>query len=220
MAFPPDVIAFDVVGSLFSLASLEPLLVDAGAAPATAERWFERVLAEGFALTAAGDYRCFADVAGVTLESMLPAAPPHVRKAVLAGLGELEPYVDSGPAMGRAVQGARVIVVSNGTLASTQQVLERGGLDIFVETVVSVEDVGAWKPAPAVYLQAADAAHVPVDGLAMVTAHPWDVHGARRAGLTTGWCNRDATGYPAIFEPAEVEGPELLSTVEALLALR
>ena len=43
MAFPPDVIAFDVVGSLFSLASLEPLLVDAGATPPAAARWFARV---------------------------------------------------------------------------------------------------------------------------------------------------------------------------------
>jgi len=220
MPVPPDVIAFDVMGTLVSLESLEPLLVEAGAPPPAVDGWFRRVLADGFALTAAGDYRCFADVAGATLDAVLPDAPAHLKKAVLAGLADLEPYVDSAPAMGRAVQGARVIVISNGSAASTQQLLERGGLDAFVEAVVSVEEVGAWKPAPDPYLRAAEAVDVPVERLAMATAHPWDVHGAQRSGLSTGWCNRSGVDtFPATFEPADVEGPQLLSVVEGLLSL-
>jgi hypothetical protein len=49
---PPEVIAFDVVGTLFSLASLEPLLAAAGGDASTLDTWWSQLLADGFALTA------------------------------------------------------------------------------------------------------------------------------------------------------------------------
>ncbi len=219
MAIQPDVIAFDVVETLFSLSSLEPLLAAAGGEASTLDRWFRRLLGEGFALTAAGDYRSFSDVARAGLHAVLPHAHSHDLDAVMAGLTELEAHPDSAPAMGRSVEGARVIVVTNGSARSTQKLLERGGLDAFVEAVVSVTDVKAWKPAVAPYLQAASVVGVPPERVAVATVHPWDVHGAHRAGLTTGWCNRDKGSYPPIFQAADVEGPELLSVVEGLFSL-
>lgn len=219
MAFPPDVIAFDVIETLFSLRSLDPLVAAAGGEPSTLELWFRRLLGDGLALTAAGDYRSFSDVAKAALHGVLPHAHEADLGAVLAGLTALDAHPDSAPAMGRAVQGARVIVVTNGSARSTQKLLERGGLDAFVEEVVSVSDVKAWKPAAAPYLHAASVAGVPPEALAIATVHPWDVHGARKAGLTTGWCDRTGLHYPETFARADVKGPELLSVVEALLAL-
>jgi len=219
MAGPPDVIAFDVIETLFSLSSLEPLLIAAGGEPSALDRWFRHLLADGFALTAAGDYRSFTDVARAALRAVLPHAHDHDLEVVLGGLVELEAHPDSAPAMGRSVEGARVIVVSNGSATSTQKLLERGGLDAFVEAVVSVTDVKAWKPAAAPYLRAASVVEVPPERVALASVHPWDVHGARQAGLSTGWCNRDSQAFPASFHRADVEGPELLSVVEALFGL-
>jgi len=219
MAGPPDVIAFDVIGTLFSLASLEPLLAAAGGAPSTLELWFDRLLGEGFALTAAGDYRSFSDVARASLRTVLPDVHSRDLEAVLAGLTDLDAHPDSAPAMGRTVEGARVVVLTNGSARSTSALLERGGLDAFVDTVVSVADAKAWKPAAAPYLHAASVIDVPPERVAMATVHPWDVHGARRAGLTTGWCNRDGRRYPATFHTADAQGPELLSVVEGLFGL-
>jgi len=219
MAGPPDVIAFDVVETLFSLSSLEPLLIAAGGEPSTLDRWFRQLLGDGFALTAAGDYRSFSDVARAGLRAVLPQAHDHDIDVVLAGLTELEAHPDSAPAMGRSVEGARVIVITNGSARSTQKLLARGGLDAFVDTVVSVTDVKAWKPAAAPYLHAASVLGVPPELLALATVHPWDVHGAHLAGLTTGWCNRDGHRFPATFHGADVEGPELLGVVERLFGL-
>jgi len=219
MPQPPEVIAFDVMETLFSLRSLEPLLSAAGGGSTTLDLWFGHLLGDGFALTAAGDYRSFADVARASLRDVLPLAHAHDLDAVLAGLTELEAHPDSAPAMGRTVEGARVIVVTNGSARSTQKLLERGGLDAFVDEVVSVTDVKAWKPATAPYLHAATVAGVPPERMALATAHPWDVHGAHRAGLTTGWCNRDGRAFPATFTGADVEGPQLLAVVEGLFTL-
>jgi 2-haloacid dehalogenase len=219
MVVPPDVVAFDVIDTLFSLASLEPALVAAGGGPSTLELWFRRLLADGFALTAAGDYRSFSDVAKASLRSVLPDAHDNDLDAVVAGFTELDAHPDSAPAMGRAVEGARVVVVTNGSARSTRVLLERSGLDAFVDSVVSVADTKAWKPTAAPYLHAAAVVDVPPERLAVATVHPWDVHGAYRAGLSTGWCNRDGRRYPAIFHAADVHGPELLSVVEGLLGL-
>ena len=34
----------------------------------------------------------------------------------------------------------------------------------------------------------------------LVAAHPWDIHGASRAGLRTAWLNRTGTPYPDYFD--------------------
>jgi 2-haloacid dehalogenase len=33
----------------------------------------------------------------------------------------------------------------------------------------------------------------------LVAAHPWDIDGAARAGLSTAWVNRGGRPYPAYF---------------------
>ena len=87
----------------------------------------------------------------------------------MSGFAELDAHPDSGPAMGRAVQGARVIVLANAGVAVTCKLLERARLDAFVEAVVSADDAGAWKPAADAYLHAAEVAGVPPERLALVS---------------------------------------------------
>lgn len=215
----PDVIAFDVVGTLFSLAPLEPLLVAAGGDASSLGLWFARLLADGFALTAAREYQPFRDVAKASLKGVLPKASATARDRVLAGLAKLDACPDSGPAMGRAVLNARVIVVTNASADSTRKLLARGGLDAFVDTVVSADDVRRWKPGSDPYAYAAAALDVPLDRLAMATAHPWDVLGARKSGLVTGWCNRQGGAFPTLFGRPDVTGANLLDVVEGFFAL-
>ena len=216
---PPFVIGFDVVGTLFSLASLEPLVVKAGGDASTLALWSSRLLADGFALTAARDYRSFREVAKASLRALLPRAKAAARDRVVAGLAELEPHPDAGPAMALAAMDARVIVVTNGGADGTRALLARGQLDTFVEAIVSADDVRAWKPKADVYSLAAATVGEPAERLAMVTVHPWDVLGARRSGQVTGWCNREGGTFPATFGRADVTGATLVDVVEGLFAL-
>ncbi len=52
-----------------------------------------------------------------------------------------------------------------------------------------------------------------------MAVHSWDVHGAARAGLTTGWCSRREGRPVAGLQPADVSGDDLVEVVEGLLAL-
>src|ERR671912_191567 len=79
---------------------------------------------------------------------------------------------------------------TDGAAATTTALLERTGLNALVARVISIDEVHAWKPAPAPYLRAADVLGVEPRRLALVAVHSWDVHGAHRAGLVTGWSSR------------------------------
>jgi len=216
----PEVIAFDVIGTLFSLAALEPLAAAAGGDASTVGRWFTQLVADGSSLTAAREYQPFRDVAKCSLRQVLPAAKAAARDKVLAGLAKLDVYPDAGAAMGRVVMAGRVVVISNAGADATRKLLARGGLDAFVDAVVSAEDVKQWKPGSDPYAFAAATQDVPLERMAMVTVHPWDVLGAHKSGLVTGWCNRSGDTFPAPFGAPDVTGKNLLDVVERLLVLR
>jgi 2-haloacid dehalogenase len=217
---PPEVIAFDVVGTLFSLASLQPLLTAAGGDAATLDTWVSRLHADGLALTAARDYQPFRDVAKASLRTVLPASKAAARDRVVTAMNKLDVHPDSGPAMGRTIMNARVAVISNTSTDNIRKLMAKGGLDAFVETMVSAEDVQEWKPASDPYALAADQQGVPLQRMAMVSVHPWDILGAKKAGLVTGWCNRNGAVFPTTFGKPDVTGVNLVDVVEKLFALR
>lgn len=83
----------------------------------------------------------------------------------------------------------------------------------------SVDDVGVWKPHPAVYRQVADSCGREPGAVALVAVQAWDIHGAGSAGLVTGWAPRLEGRYAASFRPPDGQGEDLLEVVEGLLAL-
>ncbi|MGH9183901.1 MAG: haloacid dehalogenase type II [Acidimicrobiales bacterium] len=216
----PLAIAFDVVGTLFSLRAVRARLAGQGGDGATFDLWFARLLRDAFALTAAGSYRPFRDVAGSSLRAVLPSGTDELVDHVLAGFGELEPEPDAEPAMRLAVEdGVRVLTLTNGGADTTAALLARAGLDRLVEHQVSVEAVSTFKPAAAPYRHAASLAGVEPDRLALVAAHAWDVHGARQAGLVTGWVARAEGSFPPAFDRPDVIAPDLAAVTRALIDL-
>ena len=55
--------------------------------------------------------------------------------------------------------------------------------------------------------------------IALVAAHDWDCHGAKRAGLITGFVTRKSGGFGALFEPPDVVGEDLTEVAARLLAM-
>lgn len=213
----PDVVAFDVVETLFSLApvgdALEPLGV-------SLDLFFARLLRDGLALTTAGSARPFQAVARAALAALAPKAGDAVRDTALDAFGRLPAHPDAEPALRTLAESdVRVVTLTNGGADSTATLLQASGLDRYVERVVSVEEAGAWKPAAAPYRHLAEVVGHPPAQIALVAVHSWDTHGAHAAGLTTGWCSRLEGAYPAIFAPSDVVGSDLVAVADGLLAL-
>jgi len=217
----PDVVIFDVVETLATLDTVQTHLAEVGLLPGLLPIWFTRVLRDAMALTLAGDYRGFADVAASALHAETRGALTDAQvEAVVAGFGNLTPQPDAVTAVQAAAEaGARVFTLSNGAADATRSFLDRAGLTASVERVLSIDQARAWKPARAPYELAVDATGVPAERVALVAVHSWDIHGAHAAGLTTGWCPRLEGEPTRAFTPADVSAATLDGVVDALMAL-
>lgn len=217
----PSVVAFDVVQTLMSLAPLGGRFTAIGLPADTVQHWFDRLLREGMALTLAGDYATFPEVAASALRSVAgQEVGDDSVDHVLAGFGELPAHADAEPAMRLlADAGITQVCLTNGAARTTEGFLERTGLRGYVEQVISVEDVRRWKPSPEVYAYALRCVRTPAVEVALVAVHAFDCHGARRAGMTTGWASRLEQEYPSAFERADITGDDLAEVARGLIAL-
>jgi 2-haloacid dehalogenase len=220
----PAAIVFDVIETLFPLDPLKPRLAALGLASGELELLFTRILRDAFALSAAGRWRTFREVASGSLEVLLAqrglSPRPDERDAVLDAFASLEPAPDAAPAL-RLVERAELpaATLSNGGVAATRVLLERAGLGDLVSQVLGVDEIRRYKPGPEIYRHAAEALGFPPERLALVAVHAWDCEGAKQVGFVTGWSSRLERKYHPAMAPPDVTGPDLVSVVEGLLSL-
>ena len=201
----PSVLVFDVNETLSDLSPLGARFVEVGASASTAPLWFASTLRDGFALTAAGQNPSFAEVAQGLLatllsESMLNRSVEDAVRLIMDGFRSLELHPDVASGVRRLHEdGHRLVTLSNGPVSVAERLLEGATGDCF-ERFLSVEDAGAWKPSPRAYAHALEVCEVPAEEALLVAVHPWDVDGARRAGLRAAWVNRSGAPWPEVFE--------------------
>jgi 2-haloacid dehalogenase len=206
-----ELVAFDVNETLVSLRPVSERL------PSGAfEVWFARILRDGFALAATGRYAPFGELASSHLEVVAPEADA---KETLGEFRRLEAYPDVRPAFERLrSEGIRIVTLTNGHVETVEAILAHNGLDDYVERCFSADEVRAWKPRPEPYELVAGATRMDPSRIALVAAHSWDVHGAKLAGLQTGWCSRLEGSFGHGFVEPDVFGEDLVEVVEGLLA--
>lgn len=220
----PSVVVFDVNETLFSLGLVRDTFTEAGLGAEAVPLWFARVLRDGIALAATGDYRAFRDLAAGALEALLReqgrGEDPELVLRVLARFRHLRPHPDVQPAFARLhAEGVRIVTLTNGHADTVGAMLGGAGLDGYVEACLSVDEPGLWKPRPEPYHYAAARCAVEPAAVALVAVHSWDIHGANRAGLVTGYCPRLEGAFVEGFVPPDVTGDTLVEVVDALLAL-
>lgn len=220
----PSVIVFDVNETLSDMAPMASRFTEVGAPGLLATAWFAAVLRDGFALTAAGGREPFARIARGTLDTMLAGASlnrpvPEAADHILAGFSDLgvHPDVPDGVRLLRE-GGLRLVTLSNGSADVAEKLLTKAGIRREFERLLSVEDAPAWKPATAAYAYATRACSVPAGQMLLIAVHPWDIHGARQAGMRTGWIARRAAPYPGYFSAPDLQAPGLGALARQILA--
>lgn len=220
----PRVVVLDVNETLSDLAPLRERFVEVGADEGLAATWFAAVLREGMALAAVGQQAAFADIGAHVLDLLLPADLTLQRAAavdhVLAAFSALSVHPDVPDGL-RALreQGLRVVTLSNGAASVAQGLLERAGVLDLVEATLSVADAGVWKPAAAAYAHAVQWSGEPAGSHLLVAVHPWDVHGAQRAGWSGAWVDRaGATPYPGYLDAPALRVRDLTDLAARLAA--
>ncbi len=126
----------------------------------------------------------------------------------------LDPFQDAEPSLIELQRrGQRLAILSNGSPAMLDAVLRASGLARCFEQVISVEEVGIFKPSRRVYRHAQQVLKFasPHD-VCFISANSWDAKAAASFGFQAAWINR--SGGPADCIPG---APAL--ELESLVAL-
>lgn len=219
----PELLVLDVNETLSDLTALGPRFRDVGVDPLLGPTWFASVLRDGFALTVTGQRPLFADLAAEVLAGTLTGRVDDTDAAVahvMAGFAELPVHPDVVEGLRSLHQlGLRLVTLSNGSTGVARGLLERNGIEDLFETLLSVEQAPAWKPATAAYESALTATGCAANRAMLVAVHPWDLHGAHQAGLGTAWVNRSVAAYPAHFAAPDLEATSLVDLAAQLGAV-
>jgi 2-haloacid dehalogenase len=86
--------------------------------------------------------------------------------------------------------GLRTAILSNGTPRMLEAAVNGAKLGELIDTILSVEEVGVYKPHPKVYQLAVDRLSVPASEIAFQSCNAWDAHAASAFGMQVVWCNR------------------------------
>ncbi|MFI2644309.1 haloacid dehalogenase type II [Streptomyces sp. NPDC018610] len=223
----PPVLVFDVNETLSDLTPLRGRFEDIGAPGHLLPTWFAGVLRDGFALTAAGAYADFADVAHDGVRALLSglegwagddeAAARHI----LDGFADLDVHPDVPDGVRQLSEaGYRLTAMTNGSVTLTERLLDKAGVLDRFESLWDVSGPRRWKPAPAAYRYAVERAGVRPDQALLIAAHPWDTDGARRAGLHGAWLRRGASVYPKTMTPPRYGARDLRELADVLTSER
>lgn len=220
----PSVIVFDVNETLSDMAPMQGRFEAVGLAGHLAATWFAGLLRDGFALTVTGANPAFAQLGEESLHGLLDGLGTDVDAAaaqVMFGFTQLPVHADVVDGI-RALQalGLRLVTLSNGSTAVAEGLLERNGLRDAFDTLLSVQDAPAWKPAASAYQHALNTCRIPATDAMLVAVHPWDIHGAHEAGLRTAWINRTGGRYPRTMHLPDLQADSLTGLAQQLSSAR
>lgn len=99
--------------------------------------------------------------------------------------------------------GLKLAILSNGSPAMLRPLLANAGLLGTIRTVISVDGLGTYKPAPAVYRRAVSKLRLPRNAIGFVSSNCWDACGAKSFGLTSFWINRSNAPLDELGAPPD-----------------
>jgi len=218
----PSVIVFDVNETLSDMSPMGQRFVEVGAPAHLAKLWFATLLRDGFALTAAGDNGTFAGIGAEVLRGLFTGMElnrdidPAVQH-VIAGFSRLGLHRDVVAGV-KALHAAgyRLVTLTNGSTQVAEKLLTDAEIRNNFDLLLSVEDAPVWKPGKASYDYAASVCGTTPEQMLLVAVHPWDIHGASRAGIATAWINRAGGQYPDYFQAPDHAVSALPDLVPAL----
>ncbi len=191
-------LVFDAYGTLFDVHSVlrrcESFFPGRGAA--LSQLWRAKQLEYTWQRSLMGRYAPFSTVTREALayacEALALELTAERMEALMGEYNMLTPFPDVEPTLARFASFKKAIL-SNGSPDMLAPLVENSGLKF--EAVLSVDAVGAFKPAPEVYELAVSRLDLAREEIGFVSSNCWDALGAKSFGFTAFWINR--AGAPA-----------------------
>ena len=186
-------VVFDAYGTLFDVGALAWTLLG-DRADAVGEVWRRKQLEYSWVRSLMGRHADFAQVTAEALDFALAAngiGDPQLATQLLAAYRSLPAYGDA-PAALAALRASRwrTAILSNGSPEMLAAAVAHARLESALDMVLSVEDVGVFKPHPKVYGLASQRLDLAPAEICFVSANGWDAAGAAAFGFVVVWLDR------------------------------
>ncbi|MCP4330847.1 MAG: haloacid dehalogenase type II [Alphaproteobacteria bacterium] len=141
-----------------------------------------------------GDYVNFWQVTGDGLDyafAELGLDDPGLRAKLMQLYMNLDAYPEVKPMLERLKAGGmKTAILSNGTPEMLDSAVANAGIGDLLDDILSVEDVGIYKPHPSVYQLAVDRLDVKPKEVCFQSSNSWDAVAAAFFGFRVVWINR------------------------------
>jgi len=187
---------FDAYGTLFDVFSVADGVRKAvgDKADTVTAMWRQKQLEYSWLRSLMGAHADFWQVTREALDFALSAAgndDPALRDRLLDLYLDLAPYPEVSSVLAALKKaGLKRAILSNGAPAMLEAAVASARLGGLLDAVLSVEDVGIFKPAPAVYRLATERFGCAPADICFMSSNAWDAAGAAHFGFRVVWVNR------------------------------
>ena len=187
---------FDAYGTLFDVAAAAR---SCGAelgekSSALSSLWREKQLQYTWLRALQGRHADFWQVTGEALDFALETlhiTRSGLRERLLNLYLTLDAFPEVPDTLARLKQaGMRTAILSNGSPPMLKAAVHGAQINHLLDAVLSVEEVGIYKPHPRVYQLAVDRLGLEAGAIAFQSANAWDAYAASAFGMRVVWCNR------------------------------
>lgn len=138
----------------------------------------------------------------------------QIKSKLMQKYRSLEAFADAAPALASLKEkGVSLHAFSNGMAEDIAELLHRAGLDDKILSIVSVDEVGSFKPDPRVYDLFSERTGAPPEKTWLVSSNPFDIIGASACGWQTAWVKRTDK---SIFDPWEFSPTTTITNLNEL----
>jgi len=215
-----DAVAFDLFGTLVEVASVGPAAAEVTDDPgALVDLWRQKQIEYTWLRSLMGRYQDFWATTGDALDYSLERLDITVDDSTRSGLLNAWLYVRTYPEVTGALDALaprQLAVLSNGNPEMLESTLATGGIRDRFAHVLSVDEVGVYKPHPSVYGLAVKAFGSPADQILFVSSNPWDAAGAKTFGFTVAWVNRSGAPFERLGVTPDLVVTDLAALAEAV----
>jgi len=187
---------FDAYGTLFDVnaatAAVRSRLDDK--AEQLADVWRQKQLQYTWLRSLMGRYVDFWQVTGEALDFAMAAvgiSDPGLRAQLMQLYLTLKAYPDVADTLTKLKgRGLKCAILSNGNRSMLYSAVKNAGIYDMIDVILSVEQVGVFKPHPSVYQLAVDELRLTPSQICFLSANVWDAHAASAFGFRVAWINR------------------------------
>lgn len=219
----PKVLFFDVNETLLDLGPLKESVAEAlGGKEDLVTLWFTTMLQYSLVVTTGNRYEDFGDIGAATLRMVAKNNGIDLNeknaKEAISPIKSLPPH----PEVKQALKDLRnenfkLVSLTNSSNEAVSQQFSNAGLTNLFDEMLSIEDIGKYKPHQDTYNWASRKMGIKPEESMLIAAHGWDIAGALWANWRAAFISRLGKQLFPLAPPPEIIEPDLEKVVQKIL---